>query len=64
MICLAADKGGNFMATKIGLTVVNCVNPNSFESFDLFGSLESVGEAYMHIPHKYKAQSFLQWVLQ
>jgi hypothetical protein len=41
MIRLAADKGGNFMATKIGLTVMNCVNPNSFESFDLFGSLDA-----------------------
>jgi len=41
MVRLAADKGGDFMATKIGLTVMNCVNANSFESFDLFGSLDA-----------------------
>ena len=41
LIRLMADKGGTFMASKIGLTVMNCKSPNSVESFDLFASLNA-----------------------
>ena len=41
MICIPADKAGNFLVTKVGLTIMNCVNPNSIELFELFASLDA-----------------------
>jgi hypothetical protein len=46
MICFAADKGGTFMTTKIGLTVMNCMNPNIPDLFDLFRSLDTLDSYY------------------
>jgi hypothetical protein len=46
MVHIQADKGGTFMASKIGLTVMNCVNPNSVESFDMFASLDAPDSYY------------------
>ena len=58
MIRMMADKGGTFMASKIGLTVMNCVNPNSVESFDLFASLNAPDSYYNWklLLLKYKAE--------
>ena len=41
MVRFMGDKGGPFMSTKFGLTVMNCRDPNSADSFDLCASLDA-----------------------
>ena len=40
------DKGGSFMSTKFGLTVMNCRDPNSPDSFDLCATLDAPDTYY------------------
>ena len=41
IVRLGGDKGGNTMAFKFGLTVMNCPKPNLPESFDLIATMEA-----------------------
>ena len=40
MLRLGGDKGGSFMKTKFGATIMNCPTPNSMESFDLLATID------------------------
>ena len=44
------DKGGKFMQFKFGMTVMNCQDPNSPDSFDLIASLDAP-DTYYNMKH-------------
>lgn len=41
MVRFMGDKGGPFMSTKFGFTVMNCRDPNSPDSFDICATLDA-----------------------
>jgi hypothetical protein len=41
LVRFLGDKGGHFMASKFGVTVMNCRNPNSPDSFELCAALDA-----------------------
>jgi hypothetical protein len=41
IVRLDGDKGGNTMAFKFGVTIINCLQPNFPENFDLIATMEA-----------------------
>jgi hypothetical protein len=48
IVRLGGDKGGKTMAFKFGVTVMNCLQPNLPESFDLLGTVEAF-DTYLNL---------------
>jgi hypothetical protein len=48
IVRLGGDKGGKTMAFKFGVTVMNCLQPNLPDSFDLLGTIE-VFDTYLNL---------------
>jgi hypothetical protein len=48
IVQLGGDKGGNTMASKFGITIMNCLQPNLPENFDLIAIMEAF-DAYNNL---------------
>ncbi len=48
IVRLGGDKGGKTMAFKFGVTVMNCLQPNLPDSFDLLGTIEAF-DTYLNL---------------
>ena len=46
MLCFMGDKGGTFMASKFGLTVMNYMNPNSPDVFNVCATVDAPDTYY------------------